>query len=538
MTDADRPKSLARLKGTVELTTAGSVAVFLAALTLLIGALTQLLIPIVVAFLFIIALVAEFVASAMTLSRLRRHDIEVVLSPNLAHRELRAREVYETDITVRQRRKSMLRSSIELRVIASNRLATGAPSAWESRASGLSDVFAVPFSADRPGHHCFFGVDLLVWSWLELTRCSAYLPLHCPLVFAPSEDDWVDMKKPLSAGARRRDGVVRSDRNGGFGLTRELRDYVQGDPVRRIAWKQYARFGKPLVRELEREVGVRSLIAIDCAALTSESSTPEAIGRLLVELLRELRDASGEGNSIELIGIWRDSSSVASLRQLAISQRQLASVSPNIAESLLSELTRPRELSARVLLSRIAEVLYRYERLDFRTGEKRAENGATLGFEDAGAINEEQLIHWLVRELKPYAENGSITMPTTARGLVELAWLHWGLANDRRRGDPAGLDGLVNVLEHGLEGRTKPDRVVYLTTAFERVPVREIESLSLSERARGIEIELVLAAGLATETADFDKPYEAIADWLLRRSARDAGEELGAVNVSTRGFDT
>lgn len=536
MTEADLPKAPARLKGTVELTTAGSVAVFLAALTLLIGALTQQLVPIVLALLFVLALVVEFVASAVVLSRLRRREVEILISPDLADCECRAQQIYEAEVVVRHRQRPMLRGPIELRVIASNHLSTFAPSAREMRASRTSEVFTVPFSADRPGQHCFYGVDLRLWGWLELTRCSAYVSAHRPLVFAPSESDWSDAREPRFALIPRRDGVIRSDKSGGFGLTRELRDYLPGDPVRRIAWKQYARFGKPLVREFEHEVGVRTLIAIDRAALTSADTASDSVGRLFAELLRELHVASGEGNSVELVGVWKDSDSEMSLRRVSVSQRQLASLSPDVAESLLSELTRPREVPSRVLLSRLAEVLYRYERLDFRTHEARGSAGSTLGFESSAAIDEELLIKWIVRSLAPFIDETSGGVPNSRRGWVELAWLYWGLAYDRRRGEPAGLDGFVKVLEHALEGRGQPDRLVYLTTAFERVPLREIESLSLSERARGIEIELVLAAGVATGEADFDNPFETIADWLLQRSARAASEDLRELNITTRGL--
>lgn len=58
-------------------------------------------------------------------------------------------------------------------------------------------------------------------------------------------------------------GAHRYPNRGGAGELLEIREYRPGDPLRRIAWKISARRDQIFVRELEREVPIRSMVFVD-----------------------------------------------------------------------------------------------------------------------------------------------------------------------------------------------------------------------------------------------------------------------------------
>lgn len=69
----------------------------------------------------------------------------------------------------------------------------------------------------------------------------------------------------LAASERWHDlGVRRLRRRGGLTEFESLRDYVDGDDVRLIDWKAFARRGRPTVREFQEEQGQELILVVDC----------------------------------------------------------------------------------------------------------------------------------------------------------------------------------------------------------------------------------------------------------------------------------
>lgn len=82
------------------------------------------------------------------------------------------------------------------------------------------------------------------------------LPLqHCPLVEVPTASTWLDWR-------HQRNTTAASE-----GLTRALRPYRWGDPLRLIHWRTSARYGDLRVRELEQVTTGRQItLALDTTA--------------------------------------------------------------------------------------------------------------------------------------------------------------------------------------------------------------------------------------------------------------------------------
>ncbi len=118
------------------------------------------------------------------------------------------------------------------------------------------------------------------WSWLHLEQVCVVYP-------QPSRES----VPPTGAARSEGDGPARpqpgdDDWNG-------LRDYQPGDPVRRIAWKAYARSGALLIKELDREAAVP--LMFDWESMTGVG-TEERISRLT----RLVVDAAARGDAYGL----------------------------------------------------------------------------------------------------------------------------------------------------------------------------------------------------------------------------------------------
>jgi uncharacterized protein (DUF58 family) len=87
--------------------------------------------------------------------------------------------------------------------------------------------------------------------WRELPEVDELIVFPSPLAV------------PLPAGLSRDAGEQAGTARGRGAETRELRDYRSDDEVRAIHWKRSASFGRPIVRELEREAAPVFCIQLD-----------------------------------------------------------------------------------------------------------------------------------------------------------------------------------------------------------------------------------------------------------------------------------
>jgi len=129
-------------------------------------------------------------------------------------------------------------------------------------APGQSAGLSASFTPVRRGRVRFEGADVVVPEPLGLLR----------RVFAVSARDSVlvypvvhPLAGALSGFGRRRTepGVSDSRRSNGTGEFKALREYRQGDPLRRIDWRASARMGRPLVKEFHEERTAGLTIVLD-----------------------------------------------------------------------------------------------------------------------------------------------------------------------------------------------------------------------------------------------------------------------------------
>lgn len=205
-------------------------------------------------------LVGVSVARAATLvsvARIRAAGFEMLWSTSQRSLTVGRGEEVELQAEVRNR-DTLAARYVGLRVIASSQLDVKIePSEGEVPASGKLLV-TVRVRAPRVGKHGIFGLSLEV-------RGAPGL-FEVPLTFANPFGLDVRPRSYPSALRSPRGGRTRlasdggsTGRSAGEGSDlREVREYVPGDPFKRIAWKASGRRNKLMVREMEHEE--RSLV--------------------------------------------------------------------------------------------------------------------------------------------------------------------------------------------------------------------------------------------------------------------------------------
>jgi Protein of unknown function DUF58 len=129
-------------------------------------------------------------------------------------------------------------------------------------APGARTRVALQFIPQRRGLVHFQKVSLFAPDPLGLARAVRQVSAPGRLVVLPRRFP----VRPLTAGGVARlqqGGVANASSVGDAEEFLGLRDYRPGDPLRRIAWKRWARLGQPIVRENEDEFFVRHGIALD-----------------------------------------------------------------------------------------------------------------------------------------------------------------------------------------------------------------------------------------------------------------------------------
>lgn len=129
-------------------------------------------------------------------------------------------------------------------------------------APGASTRIALSFVPERRGAVVFEALFLFAPDPLGLARAVQRVEAPGKLVVLPRRYP----VRPLAASGQRRmqkGGVANAGSVGDAEEFLGLREYRPGDPLRRIAWKRWARLGYPIVRENEDEFFVRQGIVLD-----------------------------------------------------------------------------------------------------------------------------------------------------------------------------------------------------------------------------------------------------------------------------------
>lgn len=126
-------------------------------------------------------------------------------------------------------------------------------------AARLSLTFA------RAGHWHVHGVEFLIAGPLGLTRARRYQPAGLALHVRPRQLPRARAERLIgpTGALREREGRHRNSAVGHGTELRELRDYVPGDALRRMAWRATARRQRPLVRAYDDESVRRLQLLID-----------------------------------------------------------------------------------------------------------------------------------------------------------------------------------------------------------------------------------------------------------------------------------
>ncbi|MCS6898209.1 MAG: DUF58 domain-containing protein [Myxococcales bacterium] len=203
-------------------------------------------------------------ATLVSVARIRTAGFEMLWSSSRRSLIIGRGEIVELQAEVRNR-DTLAARYVGLRVIASSQLDVQIePAEGEVPASGKL-VATVRVRAPRVGKHGIFGLALEV-------RGAPGL-FEVPLTFAnPFGLDVRPSSYPVSLrsarGGRTRlasDGGATGRSAGEGSDLREVREYIPGDPFKRIAWKASGRRGKLMVREMEREERALVWILLDAS---------------------------------------------------------------------------------------------------------------------------------------------------------------------------------------------------------------------------------------------------------------------------------
>ncbi|MFO0659480.1 MAG: DUF58 domain-containing protein [Polyangiaceae bacterium] len=216
-------------------------------------------------------------ATLASVTRIRAAGFEMLWHGSVRTvKAVRGREiVLEAEV---RNRDTLAARFVGLRAIGSSQLKLRVePSEGEVAASGLLKV-KVHVEPKRVGQHGIFGLALELRGApglfeVPLTFANPFGVQVLPTAYSIIADSARGGRARLAASASR-SGKARGD---GSDL-RELREYVSGDPFKRIAWRASARRGKLLVREVEREE--RDLVWIVLDASVELWSGPSGVAPL------------------------------------------------------------------------------------------------------------------------------------------------------------------------------------------------------------------------------------------------------------------
>ncbi len=220
-------------------------------------------------------LFAAYVEFAGRAALLWRRYLELVWwLPRAASREgLIAQRPFEVQVALRNLSPLNLGFG-EVRVFGSRCLLVESvllplPMRAHSQATGQLTLRAL-----QAGQWTIHGAAVRLWDALGLYTIEAYFPSALGLKVLPRPQPRMALLPSQLHGAAGEDriGAHTLRRRGLGGELRELREYVPGDPFKLIAWRASARapFGRPLVRDLEREMLLCHYLLLDIGATMRE----------------------------------------------------------------------------------------------------------------------------------------------------------------------------------------------------------------------------------------------------------------------------
>jgi uncharacterized protein (DUF58 family) len=252
-------------------------------------------------------LFCAYLSFASRVALLWRRYLELVWwLPRAASNEgLIAHRTFEVQVALRNLGPIAL-GHAELRVFCSRCIVVARP---------LSPVLLLPRSqatarlelrALQAGQWMIHGAAVRLWDRFGLFAIEAYYPSALALKVLPRPQPKLALLPTRSRGGGGEDrlGAHTLRRRGLGGELRELREYVPGDPFKLIAWKASARspLGRPLVRELEREMLLSHYILIDIGVTMREGRPGQWKLDHMIELsLGYAAAALAEGDRVGLI---------------------------------------------------------------------------------------------------------------------------------------------------------------------------------------------------------------------------------------------
>lgn len=252
-------------------------------------------------------LFCAYLSFASRVALLWRRYLELVWwLPRAASNEgLIAHRTFEVQVALRNLGPMAL-GHAELRVFCSRCIVVARP---------LSPVLLLPRSqatarlelrALQAGQWMIHGAAVRLWDRFGLFAIEAYYPSALALKVLPRPQPKLALLPTRSRGGGGEDrlGAHTLRRRGLGGELRELREYVPGDPFKLIAWKASARspLGRPLVRELEREMLLSHYILIDIGVTMREGRPGQWKLDHMIELsLGYAAAALAEGDRVGLI---------------------------------------------------------------------------------------------------------------------------------------------------------------------------------------------------------------------------------------------
>lgn len=252
-------------------------------------------------------LFCTYLLFAMRVALLWRRYLELVwwLPRAAANEGLIAHRTFEVQVALRNLSPLSL-GYAELRVFCSRCITVARPLAPVELLPRRQASARLELRAMQAGQWMIHGAAVRLWDAFGLYSIEAYYPSALSLKVLPRSQPRLALlpTRARGGGGEERIGMHTLRRRGLGGDLRELREYVPGDPFKLIAWKASARapMGRPLVRELEREMLLLHYIVLDIGATMREG--PPGHWKLdhMIELaMGYATSALAEGDRVALV---------------------------------------------------------------------------------------------------------------------------------------------------------------------------------------------------------------------------------------------
>ena len=260
--------------------------------------------------------------------------------------------------------------------------------------AGTAATLEYEIGCARVGRWVIHGAHASVEDFCGLTRVATFLPVHHPVRVWPRQRG-VGAQLPAPRRAPRLPaGAHRASRAGhGFEL-RELRDYVPGDPLRRVDWKATARRRVLTVREFEDEV-VLNLVVITDMSSTMRGGTDGAKLNHALSIANDL--CLSMARTSDRVGLVSFDDTIFAALPLgrgaahyARAGRHLLALANVVHEGLT-------EASEHDVAEAVADYLLLHDRLNFRRAPVTSKDGAFAP--TAEVFDLERMRHWALERV-------------------------------------------------------------------------------------------------------------------------------------------